>query len=283
MNDLIQQLKTKFKEGDVSVKLVFINVTVFVLMTLLNFIFFRGSISGIDQYFGAESSVEGFFNQPWGVLTYSFFHGNIIHLALNMVMVYFIGKLFLRYFRSEDFLTFYFWGALFGVLFFMVFSKVLNYGQILIGASAAVYAAFFALVAYIPKTKVQLMFININIPLDYVAYGLLAFDFIMILSNDNTGGHVSHLGGAAFGFLYMKQFEKGNDFLGSFMRKLFYRKPKLQKNHSKKPPRDDYEFNSRKVEKQNKVDKILDKISRSGYDSLSKEEKDFLFKSGRNG
>jgi len=283
MNDFIRQLKTNFKEGDVSVKLIFINVAVFIAAVIADFIFFRGGILGIDQYFGAESSVEGFFNQPWGILTYSFFHGNILHLALNMFMVYFTGKFFLRYFRNEDFLTFYFGGALCGVLFFMIFANLLNYGQLLIGASAAVYAVFFALVAYIPKTKVQLMFININIPLDYVAYGLLAFDFIMILSNDNAGGHISHLGGAAFGFLYMKQFEKGNDFLGGFMRNLFYRKPNFKKNQSKKPPRDDYEFNSQKVEKQQKVDKILDKISRSGYDSLSKEEKDFLFKSGRNG
>ncbi len=283
MSDIIQQLKTKFKEGDVSIKLIFINTAVFILAILVNFIFFRGNISGVDPYFGAQPSVEGFFNQPWGVFTYSFFHGNLLHLALNMLMVYFVGKLFLRYFRSEDFLTFYFYGAFGGVVFFMIFSHILHYGQILIGASAAVYALFFALVAYIPKTKVQLMFININIPLDYVGYALLFFDLIMILSGDNIGGHISHLGGAAFGFLYMKQFERGNDFLGKFMRKLFYRKSKIQKRQSQKPPRDDYEFNSQKVEKNQKVDRILDKISRSGYESLSREEKDFLFKSGRNG
>lgn len=283
MSDLIQQLKAKFKEGDVSVKLIFINVAVFIAAIIVDFIFFRGSILGVDQYFGARPTIEGFFNRPWGIFTYSFFHGSPLHLLLNMVMIYFVGKLFLRYFRNDDFLTFYCGGALGGVLFFMIFSNILNYGQILIGASAAVYAVFFALVAYIPKTKVQLMFININIPLDYVAYGLLAFDLIMILSGDNVGGHISHLGGAAFGFLYMKQFERGNDFLGRFMRKLFYRKPKTPKGQSKKPPRDDYEFNSQKAEKQQKVDKILDKISRSGYESLSKEEKDFLFKSGKNG
>jgi hypothetical protein len=205
-----------------------------------------------------------------------------MHLLLNMLMLYFVGQLFLRYFRNEDFLTFYFGGIIFGALFFMVFAGVLNYGQLLLGASAAIYSVFFALVAYMPKTRVQLAFININIPLDYVGYAFLALDLIMILTNDNVGGHISHFGGAAFGFLYMKQFEKGNDFLGNLIRKLFYRKKLTVKKSNPKPPRDDYEFNSQKVDKQKKVDKILDKISRSGYGSLSKEEKDFLFKSGNN-
>jgi len=291
MNDLIQQLKTKFREGDVSVKLIFINIAVFIITAIVDFIFFRGSVLGIDQYFGARPSIEGFFNRPWGILTYSFFHGSPLHLVLNMIMVYFVGKLFLRYFRNEDLLTFYLWGALGGALFFMIFSGILNYGQILIGASAAVYAIFFALVAYIPKTKVQLMFINLNIPLDYVGYFLIGYDLLMILSGQfdwlnisdhNIGGHISHLGGAAFGFLYMKQFEKGNDFLGGFIYKLFYKNPKSHNIKTKKPPKDDYEFNSQKIEKQQKVDRILDKISRSGYESLSKEEKDLLFKSGKN-
>lgn len=292
MNDVIRQLKTIFREGDAAVRLIFINIAVFLTTVLINFVFFRGSAVGVDQYFGAESSAGGFFNQPWGILTYSFFHGNPLHLALNMVMIYFVGKLFLRYFRNEDFLTFYFWGALSGGVFFMIFSNLLDYGQILIGASAAVYAVFFSLVAYIPKTKIRLMFVNINIPLDYVGYFLIGYDLLMILSGQfdwlnisdhNIGGHISHLGGAAFGFLYMKQFERGNNFLGAIIPRLFSNRPKAQKARYDRPPRDDYEFNSQKVEKQEKIDKILDKISHSGYDSLSKEEKDFLFKSGKNG
>lgn len=284
MSDLFQQLKYNYKNGNISVKLIFINVAVFVLAVILNFVFFRGNHLGIETYFGAESGIDGFFNQPWGILTYAFFHGNVLHLALNMLMIYFVGQLFLRYFRNEDFLTFYTGGIISGAIFFILFSNILNYGHLLLGASAAIYSVFFALVAYIPKTKVQFAFININIPLDYVAYALLAFDFLMILSNDNVGGHISHLGGAVFGFLYMKQFEKGNDFIGKFVRSLsFANKTKKNTSRSSTPPRDDYEFNAQKVKKQEKIDKILDKISRSGYESLSKEEKDFLFNSGRNG
>lgn len=281
MNDLIQQLKDKYKNGEINVKLIFICVGIFVLAFLINSLILKNSTLKVDDYFAAKATLDQFFSQPWGIISYTFFHGSFMHLALNMLMIYFIGQLFLRYFRKENFLTFFLFGGISGALLFMAFSPVLNYGNSLVGASAAVYSLFFALVAYIPKTKIQLMFININIPLDYVGYGLLAFDLVMILSGDNVGGHISHFGGAAFGFLYMKQFEKGNDFLGSLILSLFFRKKVQRQKKVKTPPKDDYEFNSQKVEKQNKIDKILDKISHSGYESLTKEEKDFLFKAGR--
>ena len=283
MNEFIQQLKSNYKNGNINVKLIFICVAVFIFSLLIDLIFFRNSASNLFDYFDAKPSIEQFFSQPWGIITYTFFHGGVLHLALNMLMIYFVGQLFLRYFRKEDFLTFFLFGSISGALFFMGFSYVFNYANGLVGASAAVYAVFFALVAYIPKTKVQLMFININIPLDYVAYGLLALDVFMIVTDSNVGGHISHIGGAVFGFLYMKQFEKGNDFLGGIIRTLFFREKKSVQKERRTAARDDYEFNSQKVNKQKEVDTILDKISRSGYDSLTKEEKDFLFKQGKNG
>lgn len=277
--EVIEQLKYNFKHGDISIRLIFICVAVFLIDTILRL--FNINVGG---YFSLGSGIEGFIRQPWGILTYSFFHGNLIHLLLNMFMLYVVGKFFLRYFRSNDLLTFYFWGSIFGGLFFIGLSEIMNTPATLVGASAAVYSVFFALVAYVPKMKLQLAIVNITLPLDYLAYGLLAFDVLMIIADSNAGGHISHLGGAAFGFLYMKQFEKGRDFLGSFWVKLFTPKPKVQKRTQRPtPPRDDYEFNSQKVAKQKKIDAILDKISSSGYESLSKEEKDFLFKSGKNG
>lgn len=281
MKDLVAQLKHNFKNGDISIKLIFICTGVFILSSLLDFLFFSQSGFKFQDYFAAKANFKDFFSQPWGIITYSFFHGGLFHLVMNMIMIYFIGKLFLRYFRGENFLTFYLFGSISGAIAFMVFAPVLNYGSVLLGASAAIYAVFFGLVSYIPKTKVQLMFINLNIPLDYIAYGLLGIDLLMILSNDNVGGHISHLGGALFGFFYMKQFEKGNDFLGGFIHSLFYKSIKTKPR--KTATRDDYDFNSQKVEKQKKVDVILDKISKSGYESLSKEEKDYLFNAGKNG
>lgn len=276
--EIIDQLKYNFKNGDVSIKLIFITIGVFLIDSVLRLF----GVS-IGSYFSTGSGLDGFLLRPWGILTYLFFHGDLLHLAFNMLMLYAAGKLFLRYFRNNDLLTFYFFGAIFGAVFFIFLSPLIEGPSVLVGASAAVYSVFFALTSYVPKMKVQLAIVNINLPLDYIAYALLGFDVLMIIANNNAGGHISHLGGAAFGFLYMKQFEKGNDFLGKLMMSFSSSKKSGQKTKRQKPPRDDYEFNAQKVEKQKKIDAILDKISRSGYDSLSKEEKDFLFKSGRNG
>lgn len=277
--EIINQLKYNFKNGDVSIRLIFICIGIFITDSVLKLFDLN-----ISSYFGVGSRINGFLAHPWGILTYLFFHGNVLHLALNMFMLYVTGKFFLRYFRDNDLLTFYFFGAIFGAVFFIFISPLIDNPSVLVGASAAVYSVFFALVSYVPKMKVQLAFINIDLPLDYVAYALLAFDVLMIIADNNAGGHISHLGGAAFGFLYMKQFEKGNDFLGKLITTLTSSEKTINRRTVRpKPPKDDYEFNSQKVDNQKKIDAILDKISRSGYESLSKEEKDFLFKSGKNG
>ena len=278
--DLINQLKYNFKNGDLSIRLIFICVGVFVLDSILRLFSVH-----LSNYFSLGSSWDGFLRQPWGILTYPFFHGNLIHLVLNMLMLYIMGKFFLRYFRNHDLLTFFIFGAISGGIFFVFLSPLIGAPAVLVGASAAVYSIFFALVSYVPKMRVQLAIVNITLPLDYLAYGLLGFDLLMILLDNNAGGHISHLGGAAFGFLYMKQFEKGNDFLCKLIQNLIPSKKavKPQRTERRRPPRDDYEFNAQKVDIQNKINEILDKISHSGYESLSKAEQDFLFKHRNNG
>lgn len=282
MKNLWQQLKFRYREGDVSIKLIYICVSLFLLSMLVNVLFYRNSPQQFEDFFGSLAGWDGFLHQPWGLITYTFFHAGLLHLAINMLMLWVIGKMFLQYFRTNDLLTFFLFGALAGSIAFTVLSQLFPIGGILIGASAGIYALFFALASYMPKHKIQLMFIRLSIPLDYIAYGLIAYDLILIVSGKNVGGQISHLGGAAFGFFYMKAFEKGNDFLGHLIRPLFVAKSVRKPGKTQRPPRDDYDFNSQKVDKQKKIDKILDKISGSGYESLSREEKDFLFKAGKN-
>lgn len=213
---------------------------------------------------------------------------------MNMVLLYFVGQLFLQQFQNKNLITFYIFGGIVGGIFFILFQSVFNYSHLLVGASASIYALFFALISYNPKMPVRLMFIQSSFSLQYVGYVFIAFDVYNIITDQNAGGSISHLGGAFFGYLYMKQFEKGNDFLGSFIIKienLFKKKEnkstfKTYKNKSSdisstSVPKNDYDYNHQKIEKQKKIDSILDKISRSGYESLSKDEKDFLFKEGR--
>ena len=240
----------------------------------------------------ALSSFDELIRMPWQILTYSWLHGNLFHLIMNMVLLYFVGQMFLQQFQNRNLVTFYIFGGIFGGIFFLLFQNIFDYSHLLVGASAAVYAVFFAMISYNPKMPVRLLLIPTSFPLLYIGYVFIAFDVYNIIADQNAGGSISHLGGAIFGYLYMKQFERGNDFLGNFIlqiENIFKKKEKTTfktyKNTSSTQqsnvPKDDYDFNHQKVEKQKKIDTILDKISRSGYESLSKEEKDFLFKEGR--
>jgi len=293
-NNIIDDLKQKYKYGNSAIKLIYINVMVFFTLLIVDFILktiANATISTTDLF--ALYSSKELLLKPWQVLTYSWLHGNPFHLLMNMILLYFVGQMFLKQFRDINLFTFYIFGGIFGGIFFVLFQNVFNYSHLLVGASAAVYAVFFGLISYNPKMPVRLMFIPTSFPLLYVGYVFIAFDVYNIIANQNAGGSISHLGGAIFGYLYMKQFEKGNDFLGKILYKIgsITKKKerstfKTYKNSSSdykrtNVPKNDYDFNHQKVEKQKKIDVILDKISRSGYESLSKEEKDFLFKEGR--
>ena len=290
-NNILDELKLKYSSGNSATKLIYINVVIFFTLLIVDFVVQKtgNSVLTTTDLF-ALTSAEKLMTRPWQVLTYSWLHGNLIHLIMNMILLYFVGQLFLQQFRNQNLYTFYIFGGIFGGIFFILFQSVFNYSHLLVGASASVYALFFAMISYNPKMPVRLILIPTSFPLLYVGYVFIAFDVYNIITDQNAGGSISHLGGAIFGYLYMKQFERGNDFLGKFIFQIgniFQKKEKstfkTYKNTSTQQnvPKDDYDFNHQKVEKQKKIDTILDKISRSGYESLSKEEKDFLFKEGR--
>ena len=293
VNNVLDELKLKYTKGNSATKLIYINVVVFFTLLIIDFVLrnlLKSPITTADLF--ALSSTQELLYKPWQIITYSWLHGSLFHLLMNMVLLYFVGQMFLQQFQNQNFYTFYFFGGIFGGIFFLLFQNIFNYSHLLVGASAAVYAVFFFFFSYNPKMPVRLMFIPSAFPLLYVGYVFIAFDVYNIISDQNAGGSISHLGGALFGYLYMKQFEKGNDFLGKFIFQiegLFKKREKstfktyknTSSTNNQSVPRDDYDFNHLKVEKQKKIDTILDKISRSGYESLSKEEKDFLFKEGR--
>ena len=291
--NILDDLKLKYSSGNSATKLIYINVVVFFTLLIVDFVF-KTTAHSIVTTTGlfALSSFDELIRMPWQILTYSWLHGNLFHLIMNMVLLYFVGQMFLQQFQSRNLGTFYIFGGIFGGIFFLLFQNIFDYSHLLVGASAAVYAVFFAMISYNPKMPVRLLLIPTSFPLLYIGYVFIAFDVYNIIADQNAGGSISHLGGAFFGYLYMKQFERGNDFLGNFIlqiENIFKKKEKTTfktyKNTSSTQqsnvPKDDYDFNHQKVEKQKKIDTILDKISRSGYESLSKEEKDFLFKEGR--
>ena len=285
-----------------SEKLIGINVAVFVL-----FFFFRtlAFLFGFNSDFLLEwlvfpKELGEFIFKPWSIITYAFLHSGIWHLLSNMLILYFSGVYFLNYFSPKKLLNFYFLGAIFGALVYMasynLFPAFQGTGRsYLIGASAAVMSILVGIATHIPHMRVRLILIG-SIKLWWIAAFLVIIDIIQIPIS-NPGGHLAHLGGAGFGYLYAKQLGKGNNIASGFEKfldwfgSLFSSKPATQRKsnlktvHKRKPGASAASGFSTKAqnkkEQQEKIDAILDKISKSGYDSLTKQEKDYLFNAGK--
>lgn len=238
-----------------------------------------------------------FLMKPWSIITYSFLHSGIWHILSNMLILYFSGIYFLNYFSPKRLLNYYFLGVIIGALVYMLsynlFPAFQGTGRsYLMGASAGVMAVLIGIASHIPNMRVRLMLIG-SIKFWWIAAFLVVLDIIQIPMG-NAGGHLAHLGGAALGYLYTNQLKKGND-IGKWFENLLdgivaIFKPKEKKAKMKTVYRTDKTTKSRtktaksnldKDDKQKKVDAILDKISKSGYESLSKSEKDFLFQAGK--
>jgi len=272
-------------------KLIYINVGVFLLFSILgvfSFMFQFNLSPVLDQlYLPAENSK--LLSQPWAFITYMFLHNGFLHLLFNMVWLHFAGKIFLQYLNPKQLLSTYLLGGVSGGLIFII---AYNYIPALaiytenaqaLGASAAVLAIMVAIATYTPNYSVRFPFIGI-VKLKHIAIFSVMLDLLSI-PKGNAGGHIAHLGGALFGYLYIKQLQKGNDFSIGFTKwmnnisNLFKPKSKLKTVHKRK--KTDTQFNTEKSAQQIAVDIVLEKISKSGYESLSKEEKATLFSASK--
>lgn len=282
MANILQDLKRHYKYGGILQKLLFWNIGVSIV-----FFICEGLFSSIAQkffYWTALSSDYGnFIFKPWTLLTYSFLHAGIVHLILNMLVLYFVYQLFRTFFNDKQFLTCYLLGAMVGGIFFLIGSLFFSVGYVLVGASAAVIAPLIGLVTYSPNMEVRLMLIG-RVKIWYIAAFIILLDIIQ-LSSSNIGGHLAHLGGAFMGFVYIKLVKEGKDLSVIFDRlaNLFKRKKgtPFKKVYVNKKPLKASAKGNKDLSKQQKIDIILDKISKSGYESLTKEEKAFLFRSGK--
>ena len=286
-------LKSRFKNASVITKMIIINVVLFIVFKIL--VLAPGStITSFERLFLLPYDFSDFLQQPWSIITYSFFHGSIWHVGMNMFMLYVIGEFVLNLFSSRRFLTVYFLGAMSGGLVFLLGYDLLPFNMRpwpLGGASGAVMAIMVFIAAYAPYTEVRI--VKWNIKLWHIAAFFVVFDLFRLVTGQNSGGMLAHLGGAAFGYIYAKQLAKGND-IGKWFEKLLdgvanlfkSRKSKpFKKVHRNKTTQSKSGRSKEKVSKsehQVKVDAILDKIGKGGYESLTKAEKDFLFKAGKN-
>ncbi len=293
---IIDDLKHQYKTGTTLVKFIFINVAVFVLVHIIGLIiyFFTGVPGSelVAYWLSLPADLEQLLYRPWTIITYMFLHTGFIHLAFNMLILYFGGQIFLQFLDSKKLLGTYLLGGIAGGILYIlsfnlfpVFTPIVK-GALALGASASVMAVLIAIAAYVPNFSVRLVLIG-EVKLKYIALFYIVMDIISI-PNGNAGGHLAHLGGAFFGFYFAYQLRKGKDitvginrvlnylsalFSGKRKMKVVYKKPGKTKS--------DMEYNAQKKANQEKIDEILDKISKSGYDSLSKDEKAILFDAGR--
>lgn len=284
-------LKYQFAKLTIAEKLIAINVLVFLINGIFTFLLGLPKNS-IVQWFELPKDLFEFIAQPWSIVTYSFFHGDFWHILNNMLVLHFSGKILLNLFGTKKFINVYFLGVIFGGLFFLlsynVFPVLMEVNSVLIGASAGVTAILIFVCAYIPNREVRLFVFNIK--LWYIGAFWVLLNLIQIPNGQNVGGLIAHLGGALLGYLYARQLTKGKDIGAGFesllnsIANMFRGKEKkapLRTVYRKKKTATKDKIVYEKENRQRKIDSILDKISKSGYESLSKDEKDFLFKAGK--
>ena len=284
-------LKYQFARLNIAEKLIAINVAVFLLIGIGTYLL-QVPNDFVMRWFELPKSLMGFLTQPWSLVTYSFFHSGFGHIFWNMLMLYFASRIFLNLFDARRFINVYFLGVIVGGLVFLlsynIFPALLNTNSSLIGASAGVTAVLIFICAYIPNQEVRIIFFNVK--LWYVGAFFVLVDLIQIQYGANVGGRLAHLGGAFLGYIYARQLVQGKDIGAGFsnlvdkMADLFKpreRKAPLKTVYNKKDVRKGKGVDYDKETTQRKIDAILDKISKSGYESLSKAEKDFLFKAGK--
>ncbi len=292
--DIWSEIKESFKYGSSATRIIYINLAVFLAYKITEVIFFLfadgESASFLIPWFSVPASASELILKPWTLITYMFFHVDFLHILFNLVWLYWFSKIFLSYFNQAQLVGVYILGGLAGAFLFIlafnlfpVFSQSLP-GSVCLGASAGVLAIVIAISAYVPNYTLYLLFLG-PVKLKYIALVSIAIDIISIPAG-NAGGHIAHLGGALFGFLFVALLKNKTDLTRSFQIKQwkwknpFKRKSKLKVNYGN-VPRDDYAYNARKLADQAEIDKILDKISKGGYESLSKDEKDKLFRMGQ--
>lgn len=291
--NIADEIKASFRTGNTLTKLIYLNLGVFLIIQL-TVIFLK--LFGAEEYtnsiinnLAVPTDLSALARKPWTVITYMFTHYDFFHVLFNILWLYWFGKIFLSYLSEKQLLSVYLLGGLAGALLYIfsynVFPGLSSHVGIsrALGASASVMAIVIAIAVLVPDYKVYVILIG---PVKIIYIALIGFALSSLVDfSVNTGGKIAHIGGAAFGYLYTYRYNRGKDISVGFSKfidsifSVFKPRKKMKVTHKK--PTDDYEYNKQKVHDQKEVDRILDKISQKGYESLTKDEKEMLFKMGK--
>jgi membrane associated rhomboid family serine protease len=295
---VIEEIRYQYKHGGMHLKLLMVNAGFYLfinLLLMLDTLFMTNGIFAeiVNVTFVLPHGATDFLLKPWTLFTYMFAHYDLIHILSNMIFLYMGGNLFRHFLGDRKLLYTYLAGGIAGALIQLLANETIPFFMArpssgMIGASASVMAVFMAVSFYRPQTVVHLFGV-FAVRLIILALVFLGLDFINLTAHDNVG-HLAHLGGALLGYLsiqkvhspsnFMNRFEKFGERLYTELVKRIRREPKMKvyRNTAQTArPKSDSEFLAEKKANQERIDAILDKISKKGYDSLSKEEKQFLF------
>ncbi len=290
---LANELKETFKSGNMLTRLIYVNLIVFVAVKLIDVILFLfGANTGNNifiQWLSVPADITQLLHKPWTIITYMFLHQGFLHVLFNLLWLFWFGRIFLEYLTGKQLLNIYLAGGISGaVLYILAFNTFPVFAptipiSVALGASAAVYAIVIATAVYVPNYTVYLLFLG-QVKLKYIAVAAVLLDVVQ-LTEGNAGGHIAHIGGAFFGYIYILFLRRGTDitkWLGIIIEKimLLFKPRKMKVTYRRTET--DLEYNARKNNDQKTIDGILEKIAKSGYDSLSKQEKDILFRQSRN-
>lgn len=298
---ILDDFKNAFNRQDNGhIQLILVNlITFLVLILMIPLLDLSGNsetFRTILTYLAMPSSIEKFIVKPWTIITYMFVHIGFFHILFNMLFLYWFGRVVRDYLGSSKVINLYILGGLAGGLFYIFLYNVIPFfadrveNSILFGASAGVFGVVVGAATLMPNYTFFLLFIG-PVRIKYIALFYVILSFAN-MTGSNAGGDIAHLGGAVLGFFYIKQLQKGKDwgtFIDStltFIKSFFKKQSKIKVSYSNKDKStSSYSSSSSKKNSseasQEEIDAILDKISQSGYESLTKEEKQKLFNASK--
>lgn len=287
--EIKEELIESFKNGTTLTKLIYINLGVFLVISIAQALLglFNVNTEWVDSLM-LPAQVSTFAHRPWSILTYMFFHKSFIHILFNLLMLYWFGKLFLQYCSQHDLVGLYILGGIAGgATYIIAFNLLPKFAPVvglsmLLGASASVMAITIATAVFAPNQTMRLVLIG-DVKIKWIALVSVLIS-LMQINAENAGGELAHIGGAIAGYIFAIEYKKGKnitDWINNILHRtanLIHgagRKPKMKVSHTNMES--DHEYNYRKKQENDEIDKILDKIKSSGYESLSDDEKGKLF------
>lgn len=296
---ILDEFKHAFNRGNnAHVQLIMINLVVFLVLIISNV--FLDLLIGTEAFefvltqLAMPSNISKFIVKPWTLVTYMFVHVGFFHILFNMLFLYWFGQLIQQYLGSARVIALYVIGGIAGGIMYILLYNVVGFYadrvdiSILFGASAGVFAIVVGAATLMPNHAFFLMFIG-PVRIKYIALFYVVLSFASI-TGSNAGGDLAHLGGAIVGFFFIKQLNQGVDWSKSvmgvigFFKSFFTKQSKIKVSYtsgSSKPKNRQASKSKPSGTDQEVIDNILDKISQSGYESLTKEEKQKLFNASK--